>query len=68
MTTIDIRHAKRQLYRIWQWAAAGEQIVLSDTGGRIARSEPRRPGLVEGWLTEEFFEPLPEDELAAWQQ
>ena len=28
MTTIDIRHAKRQLYRIWQWVAAGEQIVL----------------------------------------
>jgi hypothetical protein len=25
-------------------------------------------GLVEGWLTEEFFEPLPEDELAVWQQ
>ena len=30
--------------------------------------EPRRPGLAKGRLTEAFFEPLPEDELAAWQQ
>jgi antitoxin (DNA-binding transcriptional repressor) of toxin-antitoxin stability system len=74
MMTIDVRLAKRQLSRIWQWVAAGEEIVISNPSRRIARlvrlalRRPRRPGLVVGRLTQEFLEPLPEDELAAWQQ
>jgi hypothetical protein len=31
-------------------------------------SAPRKPGLAEGRVTDAFFEPLPEDELAEWQQ
>jgi hypothetical protein len=34
----------------------------------LAREEPRRPGLARGRLTEAFFDPLPADELAAWEQ
>jgi hypothetical protein len=72
--TIDVRHAKRQLSRIWNRLAARGAIVLGNKGRGIAHlvlrtpQESRRPGLVVGRLTEEFFEPLPEDELAAWQQ
>jgi hypothetical protein len=27
----------------------------------------RQPGRLRGSVTEEFFEPLPDDELAAWE-
>ena len=30
--------------------------------------KPLKPGLAEGRVTDAFFEPLSEDELAAWQQ
>ena len=46
-------------------AWAGESVAHRVS---LARTEPRRPGLARGRLTEAFFEPLPEDELAAWQQ
>jgi hypothetical protein len=35
---------------------------------RLVPKAPRRPSLARGRLTETFFEPLPADELAAWQQ
>jgi hypothetical protein len=71
MMAIDVRHAKRELARIWHWVVAGGEIALGNAGRRIvhlAWRQPRRPGLVVGQLTQEFFDPLPEDELAAWQQ
>ena len=54
--------------------AGGEEIVIARTGVTVAglvshaRQEPRRPGLAPGRLTEALFDPLPEDELAAWEQ
>ena len=29
--------------------------------------QPRKPGLLHGVVEDSFFEPLPEDELAAWE-
>ncbi len=29
--------------------------------------EPRKPGLVQGFVGDEFFEPLPDEELAHWE-
>jgi len=29
--------------------------------------EPRKPGLIQGGVGQEFFEPLPDEELAAWE-
>ena len=29
--------------------------------------EPRKPGLVQGFVGEEFLEPLPDEELADWE-
>jgi antitoxin (DNA-binding transcriptional repressor) of toxin-antitoxin stability system len=34
----------------------------------VAKREPRKPGLAKGRLTEAFFEPLPPEELDAWEQ
>ena len=60
--------------RLLRRAAVGEEIVITRAGVptahllRLARKEPRRPGLATGRLTEAFFEPSPAEELAAWQQ
>jgi hypothetical protein len=32
-----------------------------------ARQQPRTPGLLTGKLGDAFFEPLPEEELQAWE-
>jgi antitoxin (DNA-binding transcriptional repressor) of toxin-antitoxin stability system len=52
----------------------GEESVIRRAGVPVAhlvppiRREARRPGLASGRLTKVFFEPLPADERAAWQQ
>lgn len=74
MTTVNVHHAKTHLSRLLERAAAGEEIVIARAGQPVARLvpispvEPRRPGLAKGRLTDAFFEPLPPDELDAWQQ
>ena len=74
MTPVNVHHAKTHLSRLLERAAAGEEIVIARAGQPVARLvpispvEPRRPGLAKGRLTDAFFEPLPPDELDAWQQ
>ena len=75
MTTIvNVHEAKTHLSRLLERAHNGEEIILAKAGkpyARLVGLEPRserRPGLVQGRLTDEFFEPLPSDELDAWQQ
>jgi prevent-host-death family protein len=74
MTTVNVHHAKTHLSRLLERAATGEEIVIARAGQPVARLvpispvEPRRPGLAKGRLTDAFFEPLPPDELDAWQQ
>jgi prevent-host-death family protein len=74
MTVVTIREARARLSRLLRRAVAGEEIVIARGGLPVAvlvplaLKEPRQPGLAQGRLTEAFFEPLPADELAAWQQ
>ena len=74
MTTVNVHHAKTHLSRLLERVAAGEEVVIARAGHPVARLvpinplEPRKPGLAKGRLTEAFFEPLPADELDAWQQ
>ncbi|HZS85436.1 MAG TPA: type II toxin-antitoxin system Phd/YefM family antitoxin [Stellaceae bacterium] len=74
MTVVNIHEAKTHLSRLLQRVAAGEEVVIARSGKPVARlvpmpaKEPRRLGFVEGRLTDAFFEPLPEDELAAWEE
>ena len=73
MTTINIHEAKTHLSRLLVRAHAGEEIVIAKAGHPYARLVPltpikqRRPGIAKGKLTEEFFDPLPEDELKRWE-
>jgi prevent-host-death family protein len=74
VTTVNVHHAKTHLSRLLERVVAGEEVVIARAGRPVARlvpihpEEPRRPGLAKGRLTDAFFEPLPEDELDAWQQ
>jgi prevent-host-death family protein len=74
MTTVNVHEAKTHLSRLLERVAAGEEVVIARAGRPVARlvplkrEEPRQPGLAKGRLTEAFFEPLPADELDAWQQ
>jgi prevent-host-death family protein len=74
MAIVNVHHAKTHLSKLLERVAAGEEIVIARAGHPVARlvpfgpKEPRTPGLVKGRLTEAFFEPLPADELDAWQQ
>ena len=74
MVTVNVHEAKTHLSRLLEQVRAGEEVVIAKAGKPVARlvplarKEPRRPGLVKGRLTEAFFEPLPDDELAAWGQ
>ncbi len=71
---INVHEAKTNFSKLLERAHAGEEIVISKAGKPYARlvplaaEGPRRPGLLRGLkLDEGFFEPLPEDELAAWE-
>ncbi|MGH6904568.1 MAG: type II toxin-antitoxin system Phd/YefM family antitoxin [Geminicoccaceae bacterium] len=74
MTTVNVHYAKTHLSKLLEQVAAGEAVVIARAGHPVARlvpinpQEPRKPGLAKGRLTDAFFEPLPADELDAWQQ
>ncbi|MGH8279075.1 MAG: type II toxin-antitoxin system Phd/YefM family antitoxin [Gammaproteobacteria bacterium] len=70
---INVHDAKTHLSKLLDKAHAGEEIVLGKAGKPYARLVPLRPtgkrrlGFIDGKLDDSFFEPLPEDELDAWE-
>ena len=74
MRSVNLHDAKTHLSELVGAAAAGEEILIAKAGKPLARlvpleqPEPRRPGLAKGRVTEAFAEPLPEEELARWEQ
>lgn len=73
-TLINVHEAKTHLSRILDRVHRGEDIVLAKAGKPYVRLLPVRPtkrrkaGLLKGKVTDAFFEPLPEAELAAWER
>jgi prevent-host-death family protein len=69
---ITMCDAKRTLSDLLKRAARGEVIVTAKHGKPLAHlvpvkdRRPRHPGLAKRRVTGSFFEPLPDDELAAW--
>lgn len=71
----NVHDAKTHLSRLLELAHAGDEIILAKAGKPYARLMPlapegdrqggQLPGLVVG---PEFFEPLPEEELKAWER
>lgn len=70
---INVHEAKTHFSRLLEQAHAGQEIVLAKAGKPYARLVPleplkgrRQPGRLAGAVGDAFFEPLPEEELAAW--
>jgi len=76
MPVITIHHAKTNLSRLIKKASAGEEVIIARGDKPVARLIPfgqvkgkRHPGSLKGKLHvgQEFFSPLPAEELAAWE-
>ncbi len=72
---VTIHTAKTTLSKLIERAHAGEEIVIARGDVPVARLVPialraprRKPGTLRGLIKvpDAFFEPLPEDELEAW--
>jgi prevent-host-death family protein len=74
MKTVSVHEAKTHLSRLLERARAGEEIIIAKRGMPYARlcslgpPASRRPGLLSGTVDDSFFEPLPEEELDAWER
>lgn len=70
---MNVHEAKTHFSRLLERAHAGEEIVLGKGGKPYARLVPLEPagkrelGFIAGELDPSFFDPLPEDELDAWE-
>lgn len=70
---INVHEAKTHLSRLLDRAHAGEEIILGKAGKPYARLVPlkappkRKLGFLKGKVDASFFEPLPDEELDAWE-
>lgn len=76
MSTYTIYSAKTHFSRLIEEACAGEEVVIARGKQPLVKLVPieakppaRAFGAMKGRasVTEAFFEPLPEDELRAWE-
>ena len=74
-TVVNVHAAKTNLSRLLDRVRKGEEIVLARAGKPCAKLVPldeaqaRKPGLLKGWrLPDSFFDPLPAEELDAWEK
>ncbi|WP_419162511.1 type II toxin-antitoxin system Phd/YefM family antitoxin [Candidatus Palauibacter sp.] len=72
---VNVHEAKTQLSRLLAQVEAGEDVVIARRGAPVARlvaCQPRgwrQPDVLKGKIVipDCFFDPLPEEELAAWE-
>ena len=75
MVTVNVHEAKTNLSRLLKQVEAGEEIVIARNGKPVARlveyqgRGKRQFGSMRGQIVvdDSFFDPLPEEELAAWE-
>ena len=75
MVTVNIHEAKTNLSRLLVKVEAGEDVIIARSGTPVARlvrfqkRGKRQFGSMKGLvkLDDSFFDPLPEEELAAWE-
>ncbi|NNG37019.1 type II toxin-antitoxin system Phd/YefM family antitoxin [Nakamurella aerolata] len=72
--TVKVQHAKTHLSALLARVEAGEEIVIARGDRQVARLVPVNPraprplGFVSYRLPDTFFEPLDDNELAAWER
>ena len=73
---VKVHQAKTQLSKLIAAALAGEEVVIARGSEPVVKLTPlapvkkkRVPGRFKGQfkLTDAFFEPLPDEELALWE-
>lgn len=75
MSIVNVHQAKTHLSRLLAEMEAGKDVVIARDGEPVARLVPckpvalRQPDVLKGKIEvrDSFFDPLPEDELAAWE-
>jgi len=74
--TVNIYEAKTKLSKLVDMAAGGTDVVIARAGKPVARlttlKDEKRPlvyGLLkgEGWIADDFNDPLPDDILAGFE-
>lgn len=75
MTIVNVHQAKTQLSRLLAQVEAGEEVMIARRGEPVVRlvackpRSKRQPDVLKGKIVvpEDFFEPLPEEELKGWE-
>lgn len=73
MEHVKVQYAKTHLSALIASVEAGEEVVISRGNRPVARLVPveaateRQLGFVAYDVPDSFFEPLPEEELTAWE-
>ena len=76
MMKVNVHEAKTNLSRLLAQVEAGEEVTIARNGKPVARlvawrrRGKRQFGVWKGRvaLDDSFFDPLPEEELAAWEK
>ncbi len=75
VSIVNVHQAKTQLSRLLAQVERGEEVIIARNGEPVARLVSYQPpakrefGALRGQIRidDRFFEPLPEEELAAWE-
>ena len=75
MPVVNVREAKANLSRLLAQVEAGEEVIITRNGKPVAKLVSvgkrgrRQFGSMKGRIKvpDSFFDPLPEEELAAWE-
>ena len=75
MTTVNVHEAKTNLSQLLVRVEAGEEVVIARNGKPVARLVSCKPrgkpqfGAMKGQIEidDNFFDPLPEEELRLWE-
>ena len=75
MFVVNVHQAKTQLSRLLARVEAGEDVVIARRGEPVARlvgckpQSKRQADILKGKVVipDNFFDPLPEEELVAWE-
>ena len=70
-TTVNVAEAKAKLSELLEAALRGEEVIIAKRGKPLVRLVPVEPkkrelGFLDMEIPDSFFDPLPEEELAAW--
>lgn len=73
MTLVKVQHAKTHLSALLAAVERGEEVIIARGSTPVAKLVPlsttaeRELGFVVYTVPDEFFEPLPDEDLRAWE-